>query len=80
MIRERILAIRLEELHQLPALLLREAGADADMLQRARVVVEAQQQRTDRRPSPSLYQRKPATTQSQSRSCLTLSITRLSGS
>ena len=30
--------------------------------------------------SPFLYQRNPATTQSQSRSCLTLSMTRLFGS
>ena len=30
-------------------------------------------------PLPPLCQRKPATTQSQSRSCLTLNITRLSG-
>ena len=81
MIGERVLAIGREELDQLAALRVGEARADADVLQRARVVVQAEQQRADRGvPSPFLCQRKPATTQSQSRSCLTLSITRLFGS
>ena len=42
----------------------REARDDADVLERARVVVQAEQQRADRVPSPLLCQRKPATTQS----------------
>ena len=48
MVDERIAAIRCQELDQLPALLLREARADADVLQRARIVEQAQQQRSDR--------------------------------
>ena len=48
MIGERILAIRRKKFDQLAALLLGEAGADADVLQRARVVEEAEQQRADR--------------------------------
>ena len=49
MIGERVLAIRREKFHQLLALLLREAGADADVLQRAGIVEEAEQQRADSR-------------------------------
>ena len=45
---ERVLAIRREEFRELPALLLREARADADVLQRARIVEKAEQQRADR--------------------------------
>ena len=81
MIDERVLAIGRQKVHQLPALLLREAGAHADVLQRAcsRRTDPAAATRS-RVFSPFLCQRKPATTQSQSRSCLTLNITRLSGS
>ena len=79
-IRERVLAIRREEFHQLPPLLVGEARAHADVLELAGIIEEAEQQRADRGRSPFLCQRKPATTQSQSRSCLTLSITRLFGS
>ena len=71
---ERVLAVWREEFDQFAALLLGETGANADVLQRAGIVVKSEQQRADRVPSPFLCQRKPATTQSQSRSCLTLSI------
>ena len=43
------------------------------------LVVEAQQQRADVVPGPFLCQRKPATTQSAVRACLTLIIARLPG-
>ena len=49
MIDQRIPSIGRQELHQLPPLLLREARADAHMLQRARIVEEPQQQRSHRR-------------------------------
>ena len=77
---KRIFAIRREKFDKLATLLLGEARADADVLKRARIVEEPEKQRTDSVRSPFLCQRKPATTQSQSRSCLTLSMTRLSGS
>jgi len=41
---KRVLAVRCEECYKLPAHLVREAGADADMLQRARVVEKAEQE------------------------------------
>ena len=44
MLVERVLAIGREEFDQLAPLLGGEAGADADVLQRAGVVVEAEQQ------------------------------------
>jgi hypothetical protein len=47
---ERVLAIGREIFRQLPALLFREAGAHADVLQRAGIVEEAEQQRADGRP------------------------------
>ena len=58
-----------------------EARADADVLQRARCRRRgpAASEPTSV-SSPVLCQRKPATTQSQSRSCFTLNMTRLSGS
>ena len=49
------------------------------MLQRAVVVVQAEQQRADASSFPLLCQRKPATTQSAVRACLTLIIARLPG-
>src|SRR5438132_5546016 len=45
---ERILAIGLKKLHQLAPLFIGEAGADADVLEISIVVIEAEQQRTDR--------------------------------
>src|SRR3954468_22246307 len=45
---ERILAVRLEKLHQLLPLGHREARADADVLEVALVVVETEKQRSDR--------------------------------
>ena len=47
MVGERVLAIGREEFSELPALLLGEAGADADVLQRACIVEQAEQQRAD---------------------------------
>ena len=47
------------------------------MVQRPLVVEEAEQQ--DPTPAPSLWVRKPATTQSAVRSCFTLTMARLSG-
>jgi len=44
MIGERVLAIGRQVFNKLPALLLRKAGADADVLQRARIVEQAEQQ------------------------------------
>src|SRR5262245_28768757 len=41
---ERVLAVRREEFYKLASLLFREARADADVLQRTGVVVEAQQE------------------------------------
>ena len=41
---EGILAVWREEFHKLASLLFREARADADMLQRTGVVVEAEQE------------------------------------
>ena len=41
---ERVLAVRREEFYEFASLLFREARADADMLQRAGVVEEAEQQ------------------------------------
>ncbi len=46
---ERVLAIGREEFCELPPLLVREARADADVLQRAGVVEKAEQQRADMR-------------------------------
>src|SRR5438105_853742 len=40
-------AIRRKEVRQLQPLLFSEARADADVVQRARVVIESEQQRTD---------------------------------
>ena len=48
MIDERIAAIRREELDQLSALVLGEARAHADVLQRSRIIEQAEQQRADR--------------------------------
>ena len=79
MIFERPLAVGREELDQLAPLLVREAPAHADVLQRV-AVVEAEQKRADGGALAPLCQRKPATTQSHSRSCLTFSMTRLFGS
>ena len=59
MIGERVLAIGREEFYQLPALLVREARADADMLQRARIVEKAEQQRADSRALAFLVPSKP---------------------
>src|SRR5580704_4976702 len=42
MIRERVPAIRREIFRELPALLFRKARADADVLQRARIVEKAE--------------------------------------
>ena len=61
---------------QLAAPLHRERGRHPDMPEPAPLIVEAQQQGADHRPL--LCQRKPATTQSAVRSCLTLNITRWS--
>ena len=47
MIGERVLAIGREKLHELAALLCGEARADADVLQRAGIVEETEQQRAD---------------------------------
>ena len=41
---ERVLAVWSEEFYKLASLLFREARADADMLQRTGVVVEAEQE------------------------------------
>ena len=57
----------------------RERRGDADVVQPAVVVVEAEQQRADARRVPLLCQRKPATTQSAVRACLILIIARLPG-
>ena len=46
--RKRVPAIRREILHELAALLVREARADADVLERAGIVEKAEQQRADR--------------------------------
>src|SRR5258708_212522 len=46
---ERVLPIGREVFRQFPALVLREAGADADVLQRARIVEQTEQQRADKR-------------------------------
>src|ERR1700733_3443213 len=54
MVRERILSISQEEFDQLATLILREAGADSDMLQRAGIIEESQQQRADRGPLAGL--------------------------
>src|SRR5262245_26605702 len=43
---QRVLAVWGEEFYELAAFLVREAGADADMLQSAGVVVKAEQERT----------------------------------
>ena len=48
MVDERILSIRQEKFDQLAALILGEAGADSDMLQRAGIIEEPQQQRANR--------------------------------
>src|SRR5437660_6055253 len=45
---ERILAIGLKKLHQLAPLFIGEAGGDADVLEVAVVVIQAEQQRTNR--------------------------------
>ena len=45
---QRVLAIGREEFDEFPALLLREARADTDVLQTARIVEQPEQQRTDR--------------------------------
>src|SRR5579883_797192 len=47
MIFERVLPIRFQKLHQLQAHLIAEAGAHADVLQRAGIVVQTEQQRAD---------------------------------
>ena len=57
----------------------RERRGHADVLQRALVVVQPEQQRADQLVLPALCQRKPATTQSAVRACLTLIIARLPG-
>jgi hypothetical protein len=44
MVGKRVVSVRQEEFHQLAALLQGEAGADADVLQPAGVIEEAQQQ------------------------------------
>src|ERR1700754_2975754 len=47
MVGERVVTIGFEELDELAALLLREAGADADVLQCSGGVVEAEEKRAD---------------------------------
>ena len=73
-----VTAVRLELLDELRAPRHRERAAHTDVLEVARVVVEAEQQRADR-IGPRLCQRNPATTQSAVRSCLIFSIARTSG-
>ncbi len=77
---ESILSIWRENFGEFEALFLRETRANADMLERAGIVDKDRAGGNRQRPSPFLCQRNPATTQSQSRSCLTLSMTRLFGS
>src|SRR6185369_16058930 len=47
MVGERVVTVGLEELDELAALLLGEAGADADVLERTGYVVKAEEQRTN---------------------------------
>src|SRR5271170_7211729 len=53
MIGESVVTIGIQKSHQFLALDLREARAHADMLQRARIVEQTEQQRTDSRAGAS---------------------------
>ena len=69
--------VRLQLVHELPASDGGEPRGHADVVQDPVGVVQ-RPSRSDPTMPPSLCHRKPATTQSAVRSCLTLSIARLS--